>query len=219
MTPDAIAPLCFLAAGLLVVAGVAKLVRPRATAQAMVDAGLPGSDLLARGVGLAEVTAGTWALVAPATGGAVALAVVYLAFAGFLGYVLRTHPDAGSCGCAGAKAVPPSLLHMGLDLVAAGSAIAYALAGGPGAATWLRSLGWGAVPVAAGLGLAGWLAVVVVTEVPTAWRAWVPPAHQEETPHHHGDDHVRADEALAHSGIGPGHPSLWPGLEPEEIAG
>lgn len=219
MTPDAIAPLCLLAAGLLIVAGVAKLARPRAAAQAMLDAGLPGSDLLARGVGLAEVSAGTWALVAPAAGGAVALAVVYLAFAGFLGYMLRAHPDAGSCGCAGAKAVPPSLLHLGLDLVAAGSAVAYALAQGPGAVTWLRSLGWGAVPVAAGLGLAGWLAVVVVTEVPTAWRAWVPPAHQEETPHRHGDDHVRADEALAHSGIGPRHPSLWPGLEPEEITG
>lgn len=219
MTPDAIAPLCFLAAGLLVVAGAAKFARPRATAQAMVDAGLPGSDLLARGVGLAEITAGTWALVAPAAGGAVALTVVYLAFAGFLGYVLRTHPDAGSCGCAGAKAVPPSLLHLGLDLAAAASGVAYALGAGPGAATWLRSIGWGAVPVAAGLAFAGWLAVVIVTEAPAAFRSWVPPAHQEETPHRHGDDHVRADEALALSGIGPGHPSLWPGLEPEEIAG
>ena len=36
-------------------------------------------------------------------------------------------------------------------------------------------LGLGAIPIAAGLAVAGWLVVVAVTQVPGAWRAWAPP--------------------------------------------
>ena len=95
VTPDTVAPLYFLAASLLLVSGVLKLVGPRATAQAMLDAGLPGSRAVARGLGAGECAAAAFAAAAPARGGALALAIVYLAFAGFVGYVLRTHPTAG----------------------------------------------------------------------------------------------------------------------------
>jgi hypothetical protein len=212
LTPDAIAPPFLLAAGLLVVAGAAKLLRPRATAQAMADVGLPGADASARALGTVEVAAGLAAILIPMRGGAVVLAVVYLLFAGFLAYVLRVHPDTGSCGCAGANAVPPSVLHLGLNLLAAGAGVTCAVVGGQSPARWVLGLGVGALPVVVGLALAGYLAVVAVVEVPAAWRAWVPPQHVDDEHHHHGDDHVRADEALATAGIGPGHPSLWPGV-------
>jgi hypothetical protein len=147
---------------------------------------------------------------APARGGALALAIVYLAFAGFVGYVLRTHPTAGSCGCAGSKAVPPSLLHLALDVVAAAAGLLYLAARGPSATAWFAALGWGSVPVIGGLALAGWLVVVAVTEVPAAWRAWAPPpARLAES---HADRHLVAEDALSIAGIGPGHPSLWPGV-------
>jgi len=210
VTPDTIAPLYFLAASLLLVSGVLKLVRPRATAQALLDAGLPGSRAVARGLGGAECAAAAFAAAAPARGGALALATVYLAFAGFVGYVLRTHPTAGSCGCAGSKAVPPSLLHLGLDVVATGVGLAYVAQHGPSAMGWFAGLGLGSVPVIAGLGLAGWLTVVVVTEVPPAWHAWTPPADQDAASH--ADRHLVAEDALSIAGIGPGHPSLWPGV-------
>jgi hypothetical protein len=214
VTPDAIAPAFFLAAGLLSIAGALKVVRPRATAQALVDAGLPASAAVARGLGLAELAAASWAILVPDAGGAFALAVAYLGFAGFLAYVLRTHPDAGSCGCAGAKAVPPSALHLTLDLAAVAIAIAYAAAGGPSAASWIGGLGAAGVAVLAGLALAGWLAVVAVTEAPGAWGAWSPPAHVPDA--HRRDDHdATAETALASAGIGPGHPSLWPGRADE----
>jgi len=209
VTPDTIAPPFFLAATLLIVTGALKIVRPRATAQAMLDVGVPGSVGAARGLGALEIAVATWAIVAPARGGASALAVLYLAFAAFLGYVVRTHPDAGSCGCAGAKAVPPSRLHLALDGVAALSGLAYAVVAGPPAAAWLAALGPAAALVVAGLALAGWLAVVAVTEAPSAWRTWSPPEHVHD-PHRSDDHDASAEAALASAGIGPGHPSLWP---------
>jgi len=161
-----------------------------------------------------EFVVAIWAVLAPAAGGAVALGAVYLSFAAFLAYVLRAHPDAGSCGCAGSTAVPPSRLHLTLDLLAAVAAIGYAATGGAALGPWLTGLGPAAVPVLAGLALAGWLAVVAVTEVPGAWRAWAPPSG-EAARAHRPDEHAGAEDALASAGIGVGHPSLWPGTEPE----
>jgi hypothetical protein len=217
VTPDTIAPPFFLAAALLLVSGALKIVRPRATAQALLDVGLPGSGVVARGLGAAEVTAASWAILAPAAGGALALAIVYLGFATFLAYVLRAHPDAGSCGCAGTRAVPPSVLHLTLDVVAVLVGVRYAVASGPAAPGWIAGLGPGAVLVVAGLAIAAWLAVVAVAEVPPAWRAWAPPEHAHDT--HRSDDHdASAEAALASAGIGPGHPSLWPGVDAEATA-
>jgi hypothetical protein len=214
VTPDALAPPFFVAAGLLVLAGAVKLVAPEATAQAMLDAGLPGSRSVARGVGLAEIAAGLWAYVSPATGGAIACGVLYLAFAAFLSYVLLAHPDAGSCGCAGPTPVPPSRLHLGLDLLAVTVAFAYPYTTAPAFAAWIGSLGWAAVPIVGGMVLAGWLAVVSVTLAPQAFRTWAPPAHD----HAHGGhehDHRITDVELEGAGVVAGHASLWPGTKQE----
>lgn len=212
MTPDLLAPVCFLAAALLVLAGVVKVVRPRSTAQALLDAGLPGSFAIARGVGVVEVGVGIWALVAPASGGAIALGLLYLVFATFLGYVMHAHPEAGSCGCAGPTPVPPSRLHLVLNGVAGSAGLTYAAIGGPSAAIWLDGLGVTAVPVFAGLALAGWLAVVAVTQAPAAFRAWEAPVHDHDA-EPRGHDHAIADHELTAVGIEPGHPSLWPGVK------
>ena len=217
MTPDVLAPIFVLSAGLLAAAGTVKLMRPRPTAQALADVGWPASDAVARAVGAVETAVGIWVLVAGGTVAALALASVYLAFAAFLGFILVAHPSAGSCGCAGAKAVPPSRLHLVLDLSAAGVAVAFAFAEGPSLASWVTSLGAASVLVAPGVVLAAWLAIVVVTEAPEAWRAWTPPAPHEEHVHEPRDHHARTEEALALAGIGPGHPSLWPGVEPPAV--
>ncbi len=217
MTPDTIAPPFFLAAALLSISGALKVVRPRATAQAMLEVGLPGSRAVARGLGSVELAAAAWAILAPAAGGALALSFAYFGFAGFLAYVLTTHPGAGSCGCAGAKAVPPSVLHLTLDLMAGFVGLGYAAASGPSALAWTSDLGPASVLVFAGLGVAGWLAAVAVTEAPLAWRAWGPPEHVDD-PGRRDDHDATAEAALASAGIGPGHPSLWPGADTEALA-
>lgn len=212
MTPDTLAPPFFLAAGLLVLAGAVKLVAPEATAQAIFDAGLPGSRSVARIVGIVEIAVGIWAWVAPAVGGAIACGVLYLGFASFLGYVLLAHPDAGSCGCAGPTPVPPSRLHLTLNVLAALVACSYAFTVAPSLAAWLDTLGWGAVPVMLGLVLAGWLAIVAVTVAPDAYRAWSPSVHDHDA-EPHGRDHAVADRELETAGVIAGHASLWPGTK------
>jgi hypothetical protein len=217
VTPDAIAPPFFLAAALLSVSGALKVVRPRATEQATLDVGLPASSALARGLGSVEVATAAWAILAPAAGGALALSFAYFGFAAFLAFVLTTHPDARSCGCAGSKAVPPSLLHLTLDLGAGLVGLGYAALSGPSAPAWSAGLGASSVVVFAGLGVAGWLAAVAVTEAPGAWRAWAPPEHVHD-PDRRDDHDATAEAALASAGIGPGHPSLWPGADTEALA-
>ncbi len=215
MTAWLILVVATVAAGLLVAAGAVKLVRPLATARAMYAAGLPGSATIARGVGLVEVATGLWFLVAPSVAAAIALAAVYLAFVGFVGYLVIAHPEAASCGCAGTKDVPPSRLHAILNLVAAAAAVAAAFSVPPGLGSTLAALGVAALPFLLGLGVAAALAVVAATDLPPALAAYRRPVgHPVETDR---DRHARADVALASAGVGALHPSLWPGIDPGEL--
>jgi hypothetical protein len=115
-------------AALLVVAGTAKVADPRATAGALRALHLPSSLTLVRTGAAAEATLGALALV---VGGAwwVPVAVSYLAFAVFAGAALRAGTMVGSCGCFGHEDTPPHPLHVVLDLVLAGVAVAAAIDG------------------------------------------------------------------------------------------
>ena len=209
MTLSIVTVVAFVAAGLLVAAGVTKTLRPLSTARAMYAAGLPGRTGLVRGIGIAEVGVGIWFLAAPSASAGAALAVMYLAFSGFVGFLLVARPDAASCGCAGASDVPPSLVHLALNLVAAAAASAAAFDPPAGLVRTLGALGPASVPFALGLLTAAALSVAAVTDLPPALASYRrPAAHPVETD---GNRHVRADSALASAHVGPGHPSLWPG--------
>jgi hypothetical protein len=77
------------------------------------------------------------------------------------------------------------------------------------------SAGSNSIVLAFGLVLAGWLAVVAVTEAPAAFRAWEAAPHEHEVAPH-GHDHASTDDALANLGIAAGHASLWPNTKPDE---
>ncbi len=205
-------PVFLLSAAMLVVAGVGKLIHPRSTAQALYTAGIPADDAAGRSLGVVEIVIGMAALVRPVPWTALSVAVIYAAFAGFVTFLIVARPQAASCGCAGGGDAPPSWVHVVLDLFAAGAAVSAAVVGVPSLMSVVADLGWLVVPAVIGLATAGWLAAIAVAEVPEALGAWTAPTHHEERlmdP----DRHRRADAALATSGIGPDHPSLWPGTD------
>jgi hypothetical protein len=159
-------------------------------------------------IGSVEVAVGAAAILDPGVASELAMAIAYLSFGAFIGFLLVARPGAASCGCAGAKDVPPSLTHLTLNLVAAAAAFGAAVSPPPGLVRIAASLGWAAVPFSIGLVGAGMLVAALVTDVPAAFRSYRRPSgHPLERD---SDRHVRADLALTSAGIGPGHPSLWP---------
>ena len=111
----------------VVVGGTAKLVRPGPFAGLLDTFGMPGGALAARAVGLAELGLGAWAVVTGSRAAAVALAVLYLVFAGTV--VLARRAGAASCGCFGVVDAPPSTLHVVVNMVSAAVAVAAAAVG------------------------------------------------------------------------------------------
>ena len=115
---------------LLGVAGAFKLYRPVPTTRALAAIRLPSSALAVRAVGAAELVVAAGALV---VGGRIFAALVagcYLVFAAFVAAALRTRA-LSSCGCFGVDDTPPTVLHLVMNLCAAGVA-GIAAAGGAG---------------------------------------------------------------------------------------
>ena len=160
------------AALLLVLAGSAKLARPRAAADLLGVLGLPARAALARAVGSAETVAGLAAL---ALGGPVASGTVAVLYAGFALAVLRAlAAGAPSCGCFGSLDAPPSWIHVtgnlalaGVSLVAVGSADSPV---GVLAAATTAELAGGAALALLIVTIAG-LLVVTFTALPEALQA------------------------------------------------
>jgi Methylamine utilisation protein MauE len=123
-----------IAAALLVVGGALKAVRPGDTAHALLAVGLalPRSiapRLLVRLGGLAEVVVGAGALATGSPVFASLVALSYLVFAAFVVVALRSGRPISSCGCFGKVDTPPSLVHVVIDLIAAGVALAAVFVG------------------------------------------------------------------------------------------
>lgn len=134
-------------AGLLVLAGVAKLARPTAPGRALLLAGLPGGRVAARGLGALEVAVATAGL---ALGG-LAWAPQAVLYVGFTAFVLRerTRPSA-NCGCFGEEDVPLTAVHVGVDALLAAAAVAAVVVGAPGVAgLGADGAAWLVVPLAA----------------------------------------------------------------------
>jgi hypothetical protein len=167
---EALTPLFLLAAGILVLAGLAKLRAPGAAVRAMHALGLPGRPAFIRGFAVAEIALGGACAVAPTSAGALAMASLYLLFA-VLTFLLARRQ--ASCGCFGdGQDSPASLTQSLLSGV-------LALSTGAGALALPHSLGWvlaRPVPTAAALavGILGavYAAVVAYTQLPQAWGAW-----------------------------------------------
>lgn len=155
----------FAAVALLGAAGLVKLLRPLSTARALRGAGLPGTPLIGRMLGLGEVVVALSALLVGGRISATLVAVCYLGFAGFTARLLLL-AGGTSCGCFGDHDAPATSVHVALNLTAATTA---ALAAGwpPGSLrAFLGDQPWAGLPFLALTLLLAWLAYVTLTLLP-----------------------------------------------------
>ncbi|MGY6500674.1 MAG: MauE/DoxX family redox-associated membrane protein [Acidimicrobiales bacterium] len=160
-------PLLVAAALVVLVAGVAKIRTPSATAgllrPLLGDAARPAAVAL----GVVEVGVGAAAI---SIGSAPVAAALAGAYGVFLGISLWARGSGASCGCFGETSTRPDIVH--IALVAAGlvAATGAALTGSGGAVSLISDGAVGAASVGSGL-LAGALAIVLLTVVPTVRSA------------------------------------------------
>lgn len=106
----------WLAAGLLVVAGVAKFPVPDAAMAALHSLRLPSGRIAARLLGAGEVVVGLGAI---ALGGLPAALGIGVGYAALLAVAARQRAKQVDCGCFGTAAAPVSRLHLGINATAA----------------------------------------------------------------------------------------------------
>jgi len=192
--PDLIAPPFFLAAGLLVASGGAKVWRPESASQALAAVRLPSGPWVVRGLGSAELVAGTWALAGPNGWSSLAVAGLYLGFAAFLGALIATGAAVG-CGCAGTRDAPPSRVHIGLNLLAVASALVVAASHGiPSAPSFFAGQPLAGIPLVVGVVGLGAVLRAIASDVPGWWREL---RRSSSVGHRHGHhDHAPAPATL-----------------------
>jgi Methylamine utilisation protein MauE len=167
---DALLPPLAAAAGLMLLAGLAKLRSPGPAQAALSAFGLPAGPMLARGIGAAEATVGALCLLAPGRPATIALAAAYLALGAATGVRLARGERQAPCGCFGNSAA----LHLGhllLNLAFAAVAAAAFLAP-PTSLAQMLGRGPAALVLVAGVGCSIYLALALLALFPDAWRAF-----------------------------------------------
>jgi hypothetical protein len=167
------APLVFVPAAVLVVAGIGKLRAPTAASDALRAGGLPSGRRAARLVGVAEAGVGVWAIATPAHASLAAAAALYAILAWFAVRLLRAPVAVASCGCFGADA-PPSALHAGFDVAAALALALAAVRPPPGIAGLATAAPVAGVGLVAGCCAAAYAVTLVLAHLPAAVAAYRP---------------------------------------------
>jgi hypothetical protein len=111
-------PIYLSAAALLAGSALAKLRRPEPAAAALAELRLPAPHSLVHAASFAELVAAALMIVRPALGAPAAAAL----FVGFAVFVLAQLRRGGtrSCGCLGSAQLPPSRVHVAVNLAFAG---------------------------------------------------------------------------------------------------
>ena len=170
------------AAGLLVVAGVPKIVDPLPLVRALHAAGMPAGRLLVRAFAVAEVGVGGWALTAPGRLSAALVAAAYLVFTAFVARVLGRGGVLGSCGCFGKPDTPATRSHLALTAVAALTALAVAVDAPVRVWSAVDTAGLTTAGLAVVIGFLAWQVMAVLpTTSPIAIRSSVAPTRPSST--------------------------------------
>jgi hypothetical protein len=160
------------AAALLVLAGAPKLADPLPLMRALRSVRLPahrgGVRLLAAG----EVAIGLAAIAVPSRWTALAVALAYLGFTGFVALALSRGGVLASCGCFSKPDTPPTRIHVGLTATLALCAAAIAV-DPPASVVWTATSWPALAALGAFAGLLAWLSYVVIAVLPTVSPAAV----------------------------------------------
>ena len=160
---SALAGPLLIACSFLVLGGAAKAATPLPTRRALYALGVPSAGWLVRSMGATEVALGVATVVVGGVALPAMVACAYLGFAGFVVFALRSGAVA-SCGCFGAAATPPSILHVVFNLAFA--AVAFASIGVAGFRDTVAEQPAGGIPLIALAALGTYLAFVAFTVLP-----------------------------------------------------
>ncbi len=164
---DVVVALHAAAALLLLVAGLAKVVRPAPTAELLTTLGLPGRSEVAIGIGIGESAVGVLALAVGGPALAIATGALYV---GFVLVVWRAMAaGAASCGCFGRVDAPPSWIHVVGNVALA--AVSFVAATGDAPVHVMDRQPAGGVGFVLLVGVVAGLALVVFTALPEALGA------------------------------------------------
>ena len=164
----------FAAAIVLGVAGILKATRPDPTRIALRSAGLPGTAVVARSLGIVEVAIAAYALVVGGAGASVVVAIAYAGFAGFGALVRSRTKGQASCGCFGSSDAPVTGLHVVVDLGVAALALATLADPPPGIVEAAGDTPLAGVPFVAFTLVLAWLLQVLLTALPELQAAGNP---------------------------------------------
>jgi hypothetical protein len=159
------------ASGLLVVSGLLKLRYPASVEPLLSVLRLPYALRRGRGVGVAEVALGSAAVLTAWRPALIAEAFTFAAFAVVIGYVLLARIPLSTCGCAGARPTPPSVIHVVINVAAAASAAFAAAVRPPSLTAMWPELAWFGIPTAIGVATAIVLLFVVMGPLADLLRA------------------------------------------------
>jgi uncharacterized membrane protein HdeD (DUF308 family) len=129
VTAQILLPVVLTSAVILILAGVAKLVRPAAATTFLETYSVPKPRLIVRAGASFEVMAGIAAFAEPRLAG-VAIALLYGSFAALVAMQMRRR-NATSCGCFGRSDIRPSYFHLGVNVLGATAGLLALLATPP----------------------------------------------------------------------------------------
>jgi hypothetical protein len=153
---------------LLALAGAFKAVRPQPTVGALRAFGVPAAAPLVRVFGAGELVVGLGAVLTGWAPLAAVVAVAYAAFAGFVAAALRRGRPLQSCGCFGTDDLPPTRIHLAVDVGAtlvAGAAAVFPPGSLPEVVT---DQPWAGIPFLVLVGATVWFLYLLLTALPAA---------------------------------------------------
>ena len=159
------------AAVLLLLAGLAKLVRPQPATELLETLGFPARTPMALAIGATEIGVGAGALAVGGAGFAVATGALYIGFG--LVVIRALMVGAESCGCFGRADAPPSLIHV-VGNTAFAAISFWAASADKSAVDVMNSQPAAGLPFVLVIGVLAGLALVAFTALPEALSARKP---------------------------------------------